>query len=53
MTISDKDLSVKPASAPEAPTVTLVWINNDENKLPTNPDIIYNNPTRTAKQLAI
>jgi hypothetical protein len=43
---------VKPASAPEAPTVTPDWINNAEIKLPPRLDMKYNNPIRTAKQPA-
>jgi hypothetical protein len=40
----DKVPPRKPASAPDAPTMTLVIINSVENILPPAPDIKYNNP---------
>lgn len=47
---SESMLPSKPKSAPEAPTEIFDCINRAESKLPPNPEMIYNNPTRTVKQ---
>lgn len=38
-----------PNRAPEAPTEILDAVNREDNRLPPNPDMIYNRPILAAK----
>lgn len=43
-------LPSNPKSAPEAPTEIFDCRKSAESKLPPNPEMMYNSPTRTVKQ---